>query len=75
MELILRDMRGILFCVMFLQVEATIDKSTLEVSRAIAIFEMNRERNLSERRQFMKLNSRKEFFLKKILFFILIVQV
>ena len=74
MELI-RDMRGILFCVMFLQVEATIDKSTLEVSRAIAIFEMNRERNLSERRQFMKLNSRKEFFLKKILFFILIVQV
>ena len=61
MELI-RDMRGILFCVMFLQVEATIDKSTLEVSRAIAIFEMNRERNLSERRQFMKLNSRKEFF-------------
>ena len=42
----------------FLQIDAEFDNNTLDVTRAVAIFAKNRERDLIERRQEMKFNSR-----------------
>ena len=51
-------MRVTIFCLIFLQIEAEVDKNTLDVTRAVAIFAKNRERNLRERRQEMKFISK-----------------
>ena len=51
-------MKVAVFCLIFLQVEAEVDKNTMDVTRAVAIFAKNREKNLIERRQDMKFISR-----------------
>ena len=53
-----------IFCLIFLQIEAELDNNTLDVTRAVAVFARNRERNLIERRQEMKFNSKQVFLLR-----------
>ena len=51
-------MKVTIFCLIFLRIEAEFDNNTLDVTRAVAVFARNRERNLIGRRQEMKFNSR-----------------
>ena len=52
------NMKVTIFCLIFLQIEAEFDNNTLDVTRAVAIFAKNRERDLIGRRQEMKFNSK-----------------